>query len=57
VKNNYREALIQFDKVISLDPSDVEFWKSMVLCYEKLGDSERAEEWIEIGSRLKANDI
>ena len=57
VKNNYEEALIQFDRVVSLDPSEVDFWESAVRCHEKLGNSEKAKEWIELGSRLKANDI
>jgi superkiller protein 3 len=57
VKNNYEEALIQFDKVVSLDPSDVDFWESAVRCHEKLGNTEKAKNWIELGSKLKANDI
>ena len=57
VKNNYEEALIQFDRVVSLDPSDVDFWESAVRCHKKLGNPEKAREWIELGSRLKANDI
>ncbi|GAH99224.1 unnamed protein product, partial [marine sediment metagenome] len=46
-----------FGKVASLDPSEVDFWESAVRCHEKLGNSEKAKEWIELGSRLKANDI
>jgi Flp pilus assembly protein TadD len=57
VKNNYKKALIHFDKVVSLDPSDVDFWESAAYCHEKLGNTEKAKEWIELGSRLKANGI
>ncbi|GAH63246.1 unnamed protein product, partial [marine sediment metagenome] len=56
VKNNYEGAIILFDKVSSLDPSDVDFWASAARCHEKVGNSEKAKEWIETGSRLKAND-
>jgi tetratricopeptide (TPR) repeat protein len=56
VKNNYKEAIIQFEKAASLDPSDVDFWESAVSCHKKLGNFEKAKEWNEIGSKLKAND-
>ncbi|MFW9951945.1 MAG: tetratricopeptide repeat protein, partial [Candidatus Thorarchaeota archaeon] len=57
VKHNYEEALILFNKILSLDPSDVDFWESAALCHEKLGNSDKAKKWTELGSRLKTNDI
>jgi len=56
VRKNYKEAINLFNQIVALDPSELDFWESAVICHEKLGNFEKAKEWNELGSKLKAND-
>jgi tetratricopeptide (TPR) repeat protein len=56
LKRQYREAIAEFDKVLKIDPEDLQAHYNLMLCYQGLGDSSRADAERVLYERFKADE-
>ena len=40
LKRQFKEAIAEFDKVLAIDPEDLQAHYNLMLCYQGLGDSD-----------------
>jgi tetratricopeptide (TPR) repeat protein len=56
LQRRFREALAEFDKVLQIDPEDLQAHYNLMLCYQGLGDQVRAERERTLYARFKADE-
>ncbi|MBI4471712.1 MAG: tetratricopeptide repeat protein, partial [Acidobacteria bacterium] len=56
LQRKYREAIKEFEAVLRVDPEDLQAHYNLMLCYNGLGDEERAMEHQERYLRFKADE-
>jgi tetratricopeptide (TPR) repeat protein len=56
LEKKYAEAIQEFQKVLAIDPEDVQAHYNLMLCYNGLGDHDRAEEHQKRYLRFKADE-
>jgi len=56
LQRRFREAVAEFDKVLQIDPEDLQAHYNLMLCYQGLGDQPRAERERTLYARFKADE-
>ena len=56
LKREYAAAVAEFNKVLKIDPEDIQAHYNLMLCYRGLGDSDRAERERVLYTRFKADE-
>jgi tetratricopeptide (TPR) repeat protein len=56
LEKKYADAIREFQAVLAIDPEDVQAHYNLMLCYNGLGDRERAEEHQKRYMRFKADE-
>jgi tetratricopeptide (TPR) repeat protein len=56
LKRQFTEAIEQFNKVLRIDPEDLQSHYNLMLCYQGLGDSARASHERTLYERFKADE-
>jgi tetratricopeptide (TPR) repeat protein len=56
LKRQYREAIAEFEKVLAIDPEDLQAHYNLMLCWQGLGDRERAQQARLRYERFKADE-
>src|SRR5688572_25178139 len=56
LKRQYKEAIIEFQKVLKIDPEDLQAHYNLMLCYQGLGNSELASREQTLYKRFKADE-
>ncbi len=56
IEQNYEQAIAEFEKVIELDPMNVDAYISIAEAYEGMGDTDKAIEWLEKGYELTGDE-
>lgn len=56
LKRQYNEAIAEFQKVLKIDPEDLQAHYNMMLCYQGLGNSEMAVQEQTLYKRFKADE-
>jgi len=56
LKRQFREAITEFTRVLQIDPEDLQAHYNLMLCYQGLGDSTRAERERVLYLRFKADE-
>ncbi len=53
---NYEQAIAEFEKIIELDPMNVDAYIGIAEAYEAVGDVDKAIEWLEKGYELRGDE-
>jgi tetratricopeptide (TPR) repeat protein len=56
LKRQYNEAIVEFQKVLKVDPEDLQAHYNLMLCYQGLGNSEMAGREQTLYKRFKADE-
>jgi tetratricopeptide (TPR) repeat protein len=56
LQRRYNEAILEFKKVLKIDPEDLQAHYNLMLCYSGIGDMARAEEERVLYLRFKADE-
>ncbi len=56
IELSYDKAVIEFTEAIRIDPNNVDTYLGLAEAYEKLGDTEKAIEWLEKGFELTGDE-
>jgi tetratricopeptide (TPR) repeat protein len=56
LKRQYREGIEQFERVLRIDPEDLQAHYNLMLCWQGLGDGERAAREQKLYERFKADE-
>jgi tetratricopeptide (TPR) repeat protein len=56
LKRQYKDAIAEFDKVLAIDPEDLQAHYNLMLCHQGLGDSTRASRERTLYERFKADE-
>ncbi len=56
IEQNYEQAIAEFEKVIELDPMNVDAYISIAEAYEGMGDTDKAIEWLEKGYDITGDE-
>jgi tetratricopeptide (TPR) repeat protein len=56
LKREFKEAITEFTRVLQIDPEDLQAHYNLMLCYQGLGDGERAERERVLYLRFKADE-
>ena len=56
LKRQYREAIVEFEKVLLIDPEDLQARYNLMLCWQGLGDGGRAATEQALYQRFKADE-
>jgi Flp pilus assembly protein TadD len=56
LKRQYKEAIAEFEKVLKIDPEDLQAHYNLMLCYQGLGNSEMAAREQTLYRRFKADE-
>ena len=56
LKRQFREAIAEFQKVLSIDPEDLQAHYNLMLCHQGLGDSAKADAERLLYERFKADE-
>jgi tetratricopeptide (TPR) repeat protein len=56
LKRQYNEAIAEFQKVLQIDPEDLQAHYNLMLCYQGLGNKELAEREQSLYKRFKADE-
>jgi tetratricopeptide (TPR) repeat protein len=56
LRRQYREAVAEFDKVLAIDPEDLQAHYNLMLCHQGLGDTARATRERTLYERFKADE-
>lgn len=56
IENNYEQAIAEFNKIIEIDPMNVDAYIGIADAYIGIGDTEKAIEWLEKGYELTGNE-
>lgn len=56
LKRQYKEAISEFQKVLKIDPEDLQAHYNLMLCYQGLGNSEMAAQEQTLYRRFKADE-
>jgi len=56
LKRQYREAVGEFQKVLAIDPEDLQAHYNLMLCWQGLGETEKAEREQKLYARFKADE-
>ena len=56
LKREYKAAIAEFQKVLTIDPEDLQAHYNLMLCYQGLGDSAKATEEQALYMRFKADE-
>ncbi|MEO5742939.1 MAG: tetratricopeptide repeat protein [Vicinamibacterales bacterium] len=56
LKRQFTDAIAQFNKVLGIDPEDLQSHYNLMLCYQGLGDQERAARERTLYERFKADE-
>ncbi len=56
LKRQYKEAIAEFQKVLKIDPEDLQAHYNLMLCYQGLGNSEMAAREQSLYRRFKADE-
>jgi tetratricopeptide (TPR) repeat protein len=56
LKRQYRDAIAEFQKVLKIDPEDLQAHYNLMLCYQGLGDKESAAREQTLYRRFKADE-
>ena len=56
IENNYEQAIAEFNKIIEIDPMNVDAYIGIADAYIGMGDTEKAIEWLEKGYTLTSDE-
>src|SRR6185503_6927018 len=56
LKRQYREAIVELQKVLEIDPEDLQAHYNLMLCWQGLGDAEKAKQAQTLYTRFKADE-
>jgi len=56
LQRRYPEAIVEFKKVLMIDPEDLQAHYNLMLCYSGIGDASRAQEERILYTRFKADE-
>jgi tetratricopeptide (TPR) repeat protein len=56
LKRQYREAIAELQKVLAIDPEDLQAHYNLMLCWQGLGDAEKARAEQKLYERFKADE-
>ncbi len=56
IENNYEQAIAEFNKIIEIDPINVDAYIGIADAYIGIGDTEKAIEWLQKGYELTGNE-
>ncbi|MBD5145371.1 MAG: tetratricopeptide repeat protein [Ruminococcus sp.] len=56
IENNYEQAIAEFNKIIEIDPMNVDAYIGIADAYIGMGDTEKAIEWLEKGYELTGDE-
>jgi tetratricopeptide (TPR) repeat protein len=56
LKRQYKEAVAELEKVLAVDPEDLQAHYNLMLCYQGLGDAEMAKKEQALYERFKADE-
>jgi tetratricopeptide (TPR) repeat protein len=56
LKRQFKEAIVQFDAALAIDPEDLQAHYNLMLCYQGLGDRAQAEREETLYRRFKADE-
>lgn len=56
IENNYEQAIAEFNKIIEIDPMNVDAYVGIADAYIGMGDTEKAIEWLEKGYALTGDE-
>ena len=56
LQRRFTEAVASFERALSVDPEDLQAHYNLMLCYQGIGDTERAERERKLYARFKADE-
>lgn len=56
IENNYEQAIAEFNKIIEIDPMNVDAYLGIVEAYVGMGDTKKAIEWLEKGYAITGDE-